>query len=240
MSARKSRAAALYVMIVAVSVIVLAVSITFAWQRTTGSATPATSDSDQIGRPVSMLMIGDSFVGGAGDPSFPLYWTLVAQDMGWIGRIDAVGGSGYSPNTMRPPFISRIDQIKASFHPDVIIVDGGRNDLGLPATTVAPRIHQFLRALRDAFPKAAVVTVVPTYVTDLIPPNEPGIRDAIVAASKDISGYVIDPVAEGWFRGRDLKPLLWRDKIHPGAEGNRYYADRMVTALKALGLRLGQ
>ena len=107
------------------------------------AASTALAESADTDRTPTLLVVGDSFAGGTGDPRITTYPGLVAERMGWNLRLDAEGGTGYiasSTGTRRQgrPFIERLPYDAAQFDADYILVDGGRNDLGeLPNRTAA-------------------------------------------------------------------------------------------------------
>ncbi len=46
----------------------------------------------------------------------------------------------------------------------------------------------------------------------------------------------MDPLAQGWYREIDVQPLLWRDGTHLNANGEVYYANKIIKSLKQMGL----
>lgn len=184
----------------------------------------------------TMLMVGDSFAGGTGDPKIETYPSLVAERMGWSLAMDAQGGTGYvqSLPDMVPPHLAFIDRLAndvSTYRADFVLIDGGRNDLGLLPDRVVEASAKYLDAVRMAWPKAKVVVILPSYITTEVASNYAAVSAGLLESAQRIGAYVIDPVAEGWWRDMELAPMLYEDQIHPSAEGNVYYADRIVAAL---------
>lgn len=229
---KRYRVLALVVLLVAVSVIGTVIAV----QRSAGdpSATSAAPGYGELSRPRSLLVISDSFGGGV-DPRITIYWQLIADRAGWVARSDSVGGSGYAI-TGTQTVIERLPVDRARYVPDVVLVDVGRNDLGLDPGIVVPRIGEYLRALRTTYPDADIVVVVPNNVSADAPSTLGPLRTAIERSAAAIDAAVVDPVADGWYRNRDLAPLLWDDGVHLTAAGNAYYADRLYAELVQLGI----
>lgn len=228
----RRRRALLVAVLVAVSLIATVIAV----QRSagTGSQTSADPGYGELSRPPGLLVISDSFGGGV-DPRIPIYWALIARRAGWVARSDSVGGSGYA-NTDQPTVIERLPADREQFDPDIILVDVGRNDLSLDPAIVVPRIGEYLRELRRTYPDAEIVVIVPGYVSTYVPPTLDALRTAIVRSAETIDAAVVDPVADGWWRNRDLEPLLWQDGVHLEAAGNAYFADRLYAELVRLGI----
>jgi lysophospholipase L1-like esterase len=192
-------------------------------------------------RSPTLLVVGDSFAAGTGDPRFPTYPTLVANRMGWNLRLDAKGATGFLPGDETEPrdampFIQRLPYDAVSFHADYILVDGGRNDLGKLPDKATAAMDEYLKQLRAYFSQATIIVMLPSYATPAVADNYPVISPALISSAQSIGAYTIDPVAEGWYRDIDLGPLLGPDGVHLNAAGNLYYADRIVDSLSRLGI----
>lgn len=204
----------------------------------THSVPPPAEQFDQ--RP-TLLAIGDSYVGGTGDPSIVIYPEQVAETMGWNVRVDAVGGSGYLPRNRPtgepvPTLAERLPQDIANYDPDIILIDAGRNDLGSPAAEIAPAMTSYLRDVRSAWPQATIVVVKPQYASPVVTPNYAELSVAIDQTAAEIGAQTIDPVAGRWWDIPDLESMLLSDKIHLNSAGAAYYAERVVDGLEASGL----
>ncbi len=180
--------------------------------------------------PPSVLFIGDSYTAGNSlrelSPG-----CLAALNMGWLCDLSAVPGTGYisggpanrftvdeyvGPSTS---FAERIPGLAAIYQPDVVVLDGGRNDLFAPTDDVFNAMSATIADARRAWPAAKIVLIRPRFLAD--PTDDLGYDDDFVdglaAASGDKSLVVIDPVT--WFAGTDTSQLLSGDDIHPNQEG---------------------
>ena len=188
----------------------------------------------------TLLVVGDTFVAGTGDPNITTYPQLVADRLGWNLRIDAIRGSGFTAtvqdNDVIEPFIDRLPDDFSRYSVDVLLIDGGRNDLGKPPWEVIPAIDKYLNSAREYWPNATIIIVKPQFVTNRVAENYPILSNAIDEAAAHVDAKVIDPVAEGWYSGSNLDLLLIYDHVHLNGAGNQFYADRIADDLQRFGL----
>lgn len=189
----------------------------------------------------TLLIVGDSFAGGTGDPTFRPYPYLLADRLGWGLTVDAEGGTGFvnvagGVNSGRVPFIDRLARDGQLYDVDFVLIDGGRNDLGLPPAEVIPAADEYMKKVRATWPKAKIIVILPSYVAAEEASNYAAVSAGMRDSAEEVNAYVIDPVAEGWYRGKDLHPLFWSDGVHLNAEGNEYYASRIIGSMRAMGL----
>jgi lysophospholipase L1-like esterase len=248
-TSRKAWLRAALAMAVAVLVGATATFAYLGWQKTNGAAMPTAAprsdqgkDSSIFGYTPTLLVVGDSFAGGTGDPNFQVFPALLAERMGWNLVVDAQGGTGYvngRPDSDPPAFpaIDRIDADAANYRVDYMLIDTGRNDLGIDPHLVAPAADRYLTRARELFPNTVIMVMLPQYISNQAAENFPMLADTIRAAAERIGAYVIDPVEQGWYQNIDLAPLFWNDGIHLGAYGNRYYADRIIENFEQMGLQ---
>lgn len=224
---------------VALLVLSLAVTFAIAAMKTDTKAEVAHRDS-----PPSLLVIGDSFVAGAGvtDPG-QSYPAVLAQATGMRLSVDGQGGTGFvndahgTGNGDTSKMIDRLDADGQRF-PDasVVVIDAGRNDLRYPVDQVGSEVSEYLDRARAQWPTADIVVVVPAFIKEQ--PFD-GYRDVLNrfenSASK-VGATLIDPTAEGWYQNVDVATLVSADKVHPNADGARLIAERMEQSLRSHGL----
>jgi lysophospholipase L1-like esterase len=188
----------------------------------------------------TLLVVGDSFAGGTGDPTFRPYPYLLGDRLGWTLTVDAQGGTGFIAagynNVGGAPFIDRLARDGQTYNVDYVLIDGGRNDLNLPAADVILAADEYMKRVRATWPKAKIIVVLPSYVSAEEASNYPALSAGMRRSAEEVGAYVIDPVAEGWYRGRDLAPLFWKDGLHLNAAGHEYYASRIIDDIRSMGL----
>lgn len=190
-----------------------------------------------------MLVVGDSFAGGTGDPNFPTYPTVIAREKGWNVAVDAAGGSGFVhrvPDAVPPsePFIDRLAADAAIYHRrmDYVVIDGGRGDLYDPPEPVLAAADDYIKKVRAAWPNAKIVVVLPSYAVRDVPVNYPVLAQGLRSSAESVGAQVIDPIAQHWYRDVDVKQLLWKDGVNLNGEGNAYYAAKIIQNLARMGI----
>lgn len=197
-------------------------------------------------RPLA-LFIGDSYTAGESSAGLS-YACRAALRMGWLCALSAVGGTGYisggpanrwdDPYTGKSlSFIERIPGLSAKYDPDLVVLDGGRNDDFAPRTYAFEETVSTLGEVRRAWPRAQIVFVRPRFLDD--PTDDLGMTDEFMArlkATPDAKGVIfIDPLST--LSGTDTSDLLASDKIHPNAEGEKRILAALIEALQTRNVR---
>jgi GDSL-like Lipase/Acylhydrolase family len=182
----------------------------------------------------TLLVVRDSYA--------VTYPNLVADRMGWTLALDGRERTGFvgsvdNDNPARVPFIDRLDGDAATYHVDYVLIDGGRNDLGESPEPVVAAADEYIKKVRSDWPKANIIVMLPAATTTDQTANYPAVADGLRRAAESVGAHVIDPLAQGWYRDIDVKPLLWQDKdgTHLNANGEVYFADKIITSLKQMG-----
>lgn len=188
----------------------------------------------------TMLVVGDSYPGGTGDPRFVTYPFLVSRKMGWNVFLDAQGNTGFvhgfdKVSPPRVPFIDRLGRDVATYHVNYVLIDGGRSDLGDPPEVVVAAAGRYIKDVHSAWPNAKIIVVLPALAMPDVAPNYAAVAEGIRRVAESVGAHVIDPVEQGWFRDSGAKALLWRDGFDLNGDGNIYYADKIIENLKRMG-----
>ncbi len=191
-----------------------------------------------------LLIIGDSFVAGAGvTDAGEAYPALLADATGMRLSLDGQGGTGFindAQGTGNGDTSKLIDRLVADGqkYPDaaVVVIDAGRNDLRFPIDDLAGAVSEYLDHARAQWPAAHLVVVVPSFIT--LQPFEGyhDVRSRFESSAAKVGATLIDPIAEGWYQNIDLAPLLSADQVHPSAEGALLIAERMENSLRSHGV----
>jgi lysophospholipase L1-like esterase len=191
----------------------------------------------------TLLLVGDSFVGGTGDPGFSSYPSLLAYREHWNIAIDAQGGTGFvhrvdDATPPGVPFIERLDRDAAiyRYRVDYVLIDGGRNDLGDSPEPVLAAADEYAKKVRSIWPNAKIIIVLPSYVTPSVASNYPALAQGLRQTAESVGAQVIDPVAQRWYRDIGVKRLLWKDGVNLNGDGNAYYADKIIENLRRMGV----
>lgn len=207
------------------------VSTATAPQETPTSTAPAVEE---------VLWMGDSYTSGTGAPTLSeAESTLAGADMGWNLTVDAQGSTGYiadgaALDKAYGPFSERLLALD-DLDPDLVILEGGRNDALYPAADAISATNKVIDSVARRWPDAQIVAIAPYYLGSndrpLGLPYLKVLRDAV--ARHD--GMLIDPIGDGWV-GPGSRRYLSEDGTHPSVQGHRYIADRLVRQFKELDL----
>lgn len=196
--------------------------------------------------PPSVLFIGDSYTAGNSYREMSP-GCVAALNMGWLCNLSAVPGTGFisggsanrfvvdeyvGPSTS---FSERIPGLALTYQPDVVVLDGGRNDEFAPKDDVFNAMSAAIADARRAWPTARIVFSRPRFLAD--PNDDLGYDDAFVARLEAAAGdnlVVIDPIS--WLRNTDTAELLGADGVHPNQRGEEELALSIVRSLLAHGV----
>jgi lysophospholipase L1-like esterase len=193
---------------------------------------------------VTALWVGDSFTRGegAGVPPERTYPHLVGARLGWTCHVDAQNGTGFvndgwAAGPDLAPLAVRLPDDVRRWAPDrvgVVVVDGGRNDAGVPEPALRRAVAEYLTALRSAYACARLVLVLPTLVDTVQPPEYDVVARVLRTAAPAVGAAVVDPVGAGTFADAARnRPLVGPDGFHPSAAGQAHYADVLARLLPA-------
>lgn len=185
-------------------------------------------------REKTFLFFGDSITHGY-DAMFTSkkYATLVAEAFGANEHNKAVGGDFFKPE---------IAKIKETYIPAAIFVAYGTNDWNVYTREyVEKRAGEFYAVLHENYPTVPIFALCPIWRRDLDKTEAVQrfgdfrrIKDVIAAAAKYKNMYVIDCYD---FVPHDEK-VFSDTRLHPSDEGFAFYAERLIEAVKNIGVKL--
>ncbi len=214
---------------------------------------PVPASAAHVDRPVppattrpSVLFIGDSYTGGSGLAEMS-YACMAAVRMGWVCDLSAVPGTGYISGgpanrfVVDPyigtstSFVERIPHLAAMYRPDIVVLDGGRNDTFAPSDDVFKAMSATIGEVRRAWPTATIIFLRPRYLAD--PRDNLGYDANFIArllAQPVARGVVVlDPISR--FTGVDTSAMLSDDGVHPNQRGEQDLASALVDSLAGQG-----
>ncbi|NGP05312.1 SGNH/GDSL hydrolase family protein [Rhodococcus sp. 14C212] len=236
-----------------VSALAIAIGLVFVSGPTYTADAPSTRPSPEItrlnvaddSRP-SVLFVGDSYTAGTGLAEMS-YACTTAVRMGWLCNLAAVPGTGYISGGPANRFVvdeyigrstsfaERIPRLAAVYAPDVVVLDGGRNDLFPPTEDVFQAMVATVEDVRRTWPAATVVFVRPRLLAD--PTDDLGFDDAFIARLATEPAFegvlFVDPIAP--LSGTDTSALLAADRKHPNPLGVQTIGAALTDSLEALG-----
>jgi lysophospholipase L1-like esterase len=207
------------------------------------AATPAATQP--VKAPV-VMMLGDSYTAGIpGVPPESTYAGAIARKLGWQVIIAGHAGTGFVSKGSIGMNFGQLYNEQLSWRPapDMVIVVGGHNDANQkkPLRGLSEAATKLLVDIQTRWPGVPLVLVGPMWGGDPIP-KALLVRDALAQVAATQKVPFIDPLREMWITGDRTKHTgnanlyIRRDKTHPNAAGNSYFADRLILSLKPLGL----
>jgi lysophospholipase L1-like esterase len=191
-----------------------------------------------------VMILGDSYTAGLPDVAPEQTFAAdTARRLKWQLIIAGQYGSGFvTPGRTGKTFGTLFDeQLAWRPAPDMVVVSGGHNDWPRSYDQVTSAARRLLTAIRHRWPDSRLVLMGPLWGSDP-PPKGLQVRDALQQAAGELRVPFIDPLAEQWITGDihsgigNAPAYIRRDGTHPNPAGNRYFADRLITDLRKLGL----
>jgi lysophospholipase L1-like esterase len=187
----------------------------------------------------SALFVGDDFtVWGQGYYTYP---DMVCDEFALNCNIDAQAGTGFVSNgedhsSDNRPLIGRLDKDRRIYDANLIIIDAGRNDLQAGAAPFNGALEQYLTAVRQFWPEAKIVVIVPWLISDQQYPNYAEIASVVRQQTERVGGVTIDPVEEGWFNDVDISKVGTPYNFHPNQAGHTWIGKKLSESLRLHGL----
>ncbi|OAZ44198.1 hypothetical protein A9Z40_12425 [Microbacterium arborescens] len=184
-----------------------------------------------------VVFLGDSYTAGTGASDTSLGWaSLVGEAEGWRVRNLARGGTGYGARVTGEgapaacgrdecPTFGEMAREGAALVPDIVVVSGGRNDVG--GSPVDAEVAAFFDTVAAVYPESRV------YVTDVLwhddaPEGVQQLSELVHADAQRVGATWLDigqPLAGG-------DGLLAPDGVHPSDAGHEAIARAVIAALR--------
>jgi len=200
------------------------------WPSTPAVSRVASSTCEQ--RPERVVIVGASFTAGVGPGKPDDSWAdLLTRQLHADAIVAGVPGAGYvrTGQGRRGPVMAELERIDLpALAPELVIVQAGHDDIGVPANIERWRVTQAIELVRAEAPKARIALV--TVFTRKHPTQAAYRTDsAIVTAARaaDPSVIIMDPLTSHWIFGRV------RDGLHPNVAGSEWLAATVGRALRA-------
>lgn len=215
------------------------------------SVTPAAATVDRPAPPLpnrpTALVISDAYTSGSGMAETSYLCAAVTR-MGWLCDLAAEPGTGYiSGGTANrftldqgsgksTSFGERIPVLGAKYKPDVVILDGGRNDVFAPPDARFQVTTSTIWQVHKTWPNARIIVVKPRFLAR--PDDDLGLNDGImnqIREGSDVKDLIfIDPIKR--FTPTTIAGLVSPDGTNPSAQGERALATAFAEALAQSGI----
>lgn len=225
--------------LVVLAAVLVAVAVTRN-DRLVSSATPApapSSERSDAAEPITVVtVLGDSFTGGSAMNSGPTWLGLLGEQNGWITKVEASGGSGYSiAGPFGGSFPERADL--GAYASDLVIIAGGINDEG-----AINRGDSDLEAVRQGARQAIEEAIETSPCADVVVfssfangETRKPLADISAQVQAEAEAAGVQYLDVSTFLAGDPS-LIGEDGTHPTDEGHAVLAEKIGPALEALGV----
>jgi acyl-CoA thioesterase-1 len=188
--------------------------------------------------PVRLAFLGDSYSAGVGATGTNRASDATAGYAGITARalgpgdtyaVFAQGGTGYlNPGQAVQSETAYSGRVKSviAWKPDVLVVQGGGNDVGSTEAAFRTAVRSTLQALRDGLPAAKVFCLGPVAGPSSDAKLIARINRDLAQETKAVGVTFIDP--SGWLSTGDFIS----DGFHPNRGGHQKIADRLTGQLR--------
>lgn len=190
-------------------------------------------------QPVS-VWIGDAYTAGAGATSSATGEAFATSAaLHWNTDIDAEGSTGFiaSGHSVNPTWKAVPDRLNHDAvtysppPPSVVVLDAGRNDLGVPPAQLRRAVLKSFRLLAKGFPKSAIVVIAPFVMTST-PTSYLALRRLERRETKRYGWAFVDPIAERWINKTSAKLVVASDPLFPNQAGYNYIVAHLAPAIE--------
>ncbi|HSY15225.1 MAG TPA: SGNH/GDSL hydrolase family protein, partial [Jatrophihabitantaceae bacterium] len=187
--------------------------------------------------PHRILFIGASYTQGLG-ASTPEhgYAYLTGARLGWPTEVSGVSGTGYlnpGPHD-NGTFAARIARMPQGPQPSVVVLQGGRNDVGYARPALRTAVVDTIELARRHFPGAEIILLGPIPARVPVDQATRAAEATLRDASTQCEAPFVDPIAEHWITQRNQRGYLGLVPGHPDNAGYAYIAHRLAADLASM------
>ena len=241
-NSKKNRKPLLSVILIVIIIILAVVNFAYQptprveWQAPAGTTSTKNSIMEYNWR--KTVFLGDSYCTGAGVSSQTKRWTTIAaKSLHWEEFNLCLGGSGYFFPTSDTgekvrcaatcvDYAAQISDAVAT-KPNVVIISGGRDSLGLVATNAdefKAQICTLFSSVRKSLPKAEIVAIAPFWDATAVPNDLILMNNWIYGCATQYGAKYIAK-SFNWLAN---KSAISVDKFHPNDVGHQIIADKLI------------
>ncbi|MGY1886112.1 MULTISPECIES: SGNH/GDSL hydrolase family protein [unclassified Blastococcus] len=206
--------------------------LAFAARPSPSFVAPPTVAQEEPAEPLSVAFLGDSYAAGTGTDSATKGFARVsARMLGWApADVFAVGGTGYA-TPAETNYMSRASGVIA-VAPDIVVVNGTRNDMGSAPGTVGAAARSLYTTLKAGLPEAHLLVIGPIWTSDLVPPEILALNEALRQAATESGAVYFDALApSSWLPGDPGQ--MSSDGVHPTEAGHQIIARAFADAVRS-------
>ena len=183
------------------------------------------------------MFVGASYTAGLGaTPVSNGYAYVLGRMPGWRTQVDGIAGTGFlNPGPKNQgTFADRIPLLPTTPHPDLIVFQGGRNDVAYPSAQLRAAVINTAALTRKRFHDAQLVFLGPIPAKVPAPPDQVAVERTMRAAAAECHAIFIDPIEQSWITPGNENGYAGPVPAHPDNEGYAYIAQRLAADLNQL------
>jgi lysophospholipase L1-like esterase len=192
------------------------------------SATPSVHD---------VLFVGASYTAGLGaSPATEGYAYVIGRQPGWQAQVNGVAGTGFlnpGPHGDQT-FAQRIVHMPTHPRPDLVVFQGGRNDVNYPAAQLRAAAIQTAALTRKRFSGVQIVFLGPIPARVPAPDDQIAVAATLRSAAAACKCVFVNPIEQAWITPGNEQGYLGPVPAHPDNDGYAYIAQRLLSDLELL------
>jgi len=201
-----------------------------------GALSTDTNPTSSATRPV-VVAIGDSIMKGHGLSPAEAWPAMLAASNKWDLTNLACDGAGFvasgDDNDCGGDFSGLVSEATA-LHPDLILISGSSNDLGIDNAQLSTQTESVVSSLRAELPKTTIVGISTVWNDTVAPDQMDDINEQVRSAILAAKGTYLDigqPLA-------GHRSWLQSDDIHPTDRGQQQLAKVIAGAIRSAKLTI--
>lgn len=177
-----------------------------------------------------MYVIGDSWTTGYGADPDRTWAKDAAHELGLHLEADAVGGTGYlnAAGVQGGTYLQRAKAIPGSAHPDLIVLQGGSNDVTENLAGFRAAVAATVGAVRARSGGARIVILGPGLDVEPEPSTYREVDATLAAVARSDHLQYISMLGEEWITDSNFQRVIDPSTAHPSVRGHSYLAARFV------------
>jgi lysophospholipase L1-like esterase len=179
--------------------------------------------------PPKIAFLGDDYTVGVGAKPRSKSWTaLIGRRLPAKVTVAGESGAGYAKKSPTGKTYSSLVDAVVAASPDVVVVSGGRNDVGDDPATVHAAAHALFATLHSRLPHARLLAIAPWWGDSPHPATLTAVDKAVRSGVRAAAGtYLNKPDPLGGHPG------FMHDAADPNNSGYRAIADSFTSAIRA-------
>lgn len=184
-----------------------------------------------------VLFVGASYTAGLGaSPQTDGYAYVIGREPGWHAQVSGVSGTGFLNPGPRgdQSFAERIAHLPTRPRPELVVFQGGRNDVNYPASQLRAAAIETAALTRKRYAGAQIVFLGPIPAHVPAPANQLAVAETLRSAAASCKAIFVDPIAQGWITPGNERGYTGHVPAHPDNNGYAYIAARLFSDLQGL------